>query len=127
MASSPSPALARFLAPFRKLFGGGAAAPSVGAREAADLAKRERALIVDVREDREWRTGHVPAARHVPLGEIEARLAEIPRDRPVIVICASGVRSRAAARTLARNGYQNVRNLRGGMMAWRGAGLPVQR
>lgn len=127
MPSPVSAALARLIGPLKKIFGGGAAVSSLGAREAAELAKRERALFVDVREDREWRSGHVPAARHVPLGEIESRLAEIPRDRPVIVLCASGVRSRAAARTLARNGYQNVKNLRGGMMAWRGAGLPVQR
>lgn len=114
-----------FLGPLRAFFQRGYR--NVSAQEAAASAARERAVLVDVREDAEWRAGHVPAARHVPLGRLESRLAELPRDRPVVVVCASGMRSRSAARILARNGFADVRNLRGGMAAWRSAGLPLSR
>ncbi len=83
-------------------------------------------VLIDVRSDAEWRAGHAPAARHIPLGSISQRMAQIPQDRPVVVLCASGNRSAMAAVTLAKNGFGPVYNFTGGMGAWQAAGLPVK-
>ncbi|GAB3200904.1 rhodanese-like domain-containing protein [Nocardioides hungaricus] len=82
------------------------------------------ALLLDVREDDEWALGHAEQAWHLPLGELDP--AALP-DVPVVVVCRSGNRSRAAARTLEASGRTRVYNLAGGMRAWRDAGLPVVR
>lgn len=83
------------------------------------------AVLLDVREPAEWRAGHAPRARHIPLGQLAARLAELPADRPVITVCRSGTRSRQAAALLAREG-RHVHNLTGGMRAWASAGMAMQ-
>ena len=92
----------------------------------ADAARRRSAgeLLLDVRELSEWAEGHVPGAVHIPYPELRARLAELPRDRPVVAYCASGVRSSLAASILAADGRE-ARNLRGGFTAWQRAGLEV--
>lgn len=84
------------------------------------------AYLLDVREDDEWREGHAPGAVHVPLGQLAARLPELPRDQPVAVVCAVGARSARAAAWLLQQGHDAV-NVRGGMHAWQRAGLPVER
>jgi hydroxyacylglutathione hydrolase len=81
-------------------------------------------LLLDVRETAEWASGHLPGAVHVPYPRLRERLAELPRDRAIVTYCASGVRSSLAASILAADG-RTVRNLRGGLAAWRGAGLEV--
>jgi len=83
-------------------------------------------VLIDVRSDSEWRSGHAPTAKHIPLGSISQHLHQIPQNKPVVVLCASGNRSAMAAITLARQGYASVYNFSGGMAAWRGAGLPVK-
>jgi len=83
--------------------------------------------LVDVRQPGEWQAGHPKAAVHIPLGEIPARMQEIPQDKPVVVICASGNRSAMAATRLAKSGFSNVYNFSGGMGSWQSAGLPVSR
>ncbi|GAA0452782.1 hypothetical protein Aca07nite_67690 [Actinoplanes capillaceus] len=83
------------------------------------------AVLLDVREPAEWQAGHARRARHIPLGQLAARLAEVPTGRPVITVCRSGARSRQAAALLARDGRQ-VHDLIGGMRAWTSAGLPLQ-
>jgi rhodanese-related sulfurtransferase len=85
------------------------------------------ALLLDVREPAEWRTGHAPGAIHLPLGQLGARLAELPPDREIIAVCRSGSRSGIAAAQLRRAGFTQVRNMAGGMNAWARAGLPVER
>lgn len=92
----------------------------------AEAAARRSAgdLMLDVRELSEWAGGHVPGAVHIPYPQLRARLGELPRDRPVVAYCASGVRSSLAASLLAADGRE-VRNLRGGLAAWRRAGLEV--
>ncbi len=86
------------------------------------------ALMLDVREPHEWEGGHLPGALFVPLGRLEERitLAAPDRDRPVIVYCASGVRSLAGARTLQLLGYRDVASMAGGIEAWRQEGRPVE-
>lgn len=97
---------------------------SVDAQQAAALIA-DGAILLDVREPAEWQAGHAPRARHIPLGQLSARLAELPANRPVITVCRSGARSRQAAALLARDG-RHVHNLTGGMHAWTNAGLPLQ-
>lgn len=84
-------------------------------------------VVVDVREWDEWAAGHLPGARHLPLGTLRERLDEIPADRPVVVYCQSGNRSTTAASLLQAYGRRPVFGLAGGLTAWREAGLPVER
>ena len=86
----------------------------------------DAALFVDVREAAEWERGHVPGALHIPYGGLRDRMSEIPRGRPVLTYCATGVRSSLAASLLSSEGF-DVSNLRGGFTAWRPAGLPTER
>lgn len=88
----------------------------------ADLA--DDAVLVDVREDDEWTAGHAPGSVHVPLGEVPARLGELPEmesGEPLPVVCRSGGRSGRAVEWLTQQGYDVV-NVDGGMRAWAGAG-----
>jgi rhodanese-related sulfurtransferase len=83
------------------------------------------AVLLDVREQEEWDAGHAPAASHIPMREVPARLGEIPSDRRVLTICRVGARSRAVAETLIGAGYDAF-NVAGGMRAWAAADLPVE-
>ena len=83
------------------------------------------AYLLDVRESEEWAAGHAPDAVHLPMMEIPARLAEIPADRDVVVVCRVGGRSAQVVQYLRRLGRDNVRNLAGGMTAWAAAGRPI--
>lgn len=82
--------------------------------------------IVDVRTPMEFRTGHIPGAINIPLGQIEHRRNEIPAALPVVVVCATGNRSEFASKELTEIGYSTVYNLQGGTMYWRMHGLPVE-
>jgi len=96
---------------------------TVSAAQAAGLAAGG-AVLLDVREPHEWQAGHAPRARHIPLGQLARRAAELPERRAVVTVCRSGARSARAAAMLARDGRE-VSNLAGGMRAWARAGLPV--
>ena len=87
------------------------------------LAGAAAPVVLDVRTDDEWREGHVPHAAHIMGGYLPGKLAEVPRDRPVAVMCGTGYRSTIAASILARAGFGNVTNVTGGMAAWKKAGL----
>jgi rhodanese-related sulfurtransferase/glyoxylase-like metal-dependent hydrolase (beta-lactamase superfamily II) len=82
------------------------------------------ALLLDVREPDEWAAGHAPDARAIPLGQVQARLDELPTDRPIVAICRSGGRSASVTEALTAWGFDAV-NLAGGMRAWAAAGYPV--
>ncbi|MBM3885265.1 MAG: MBL fold metallo-hydrolase [Gemmatimonadetes bacterium] len=83
--------------------------------------------LIDVRNQSEWAAGHLPTARHIPLGHLAERLAEIPRDRPIAVQCQSGARSAIAASHLQRLGLPAVYNLLGGFQRWAAEGYEVVR
>lgn len=83
------------------------------------------AVVVDVREPDEWRAGHIPEARHVPLGQLEANVTELLAEPEIIFVCRSGTRSAAATRALVKAGHPSALNMTGGMGAWRAAKLPV--
>jgi len=101
-----------------------APAPRKAGPEQARQLLDQSAILVDVREDAEWRAGHAPGARHIPLSRLPARTRELAPQRTVITVCRSGHRSAGAAVILARQG-RDVINLSGGMRAWARAGLPV--
>ncbi len=82
------------------------------------------AVLLDVREHDEWRRGHAACARHIPIGEVPARVKEIDPQAELYVICHVGARSQRVAQYLARNGYEAV-NVSGGMLAWAKAGRRV--
>ena len=82
-------------------------------------------FLLDVRDPDEWQAGHAPQAVHVPMMEIPARLAELPEDREVVVICRVGGRSAQVVAFLLQQGRPNASNLDGGMFAWQAAGRPV--
>ncbi|HEY1323648.1 MAG TPA: rhodanese-like domain-containing protein [Streptosporangiaceae bacterium] len=82
------------------------------------------AFLLDVREHDEWEAGHVPGAVHIPLGELGARYTELGQDRPLYVICRSGVRSARAAAALAGAGWQTL-NVSDGMIGWNAAERPM--
>ena len=83
------------------------------------------AYLLDVREPEEWTAGHAPGAHHLPMMEVPARMAEIPADGDVVVVCRSGNRSGKVVRYLMDNGWDNLRNLTGGMLQWAAEGRPV--
>ena len=83
--------------------------------------------MLDVRTDDEWRAGHLPGALHIMGGYLNERLGEVPRDRPLVVMCGSGYRSTIAASVLERGGFTEITNLTGGMKAWTDAGLETTR
>jgi len=93
--------------------------------EVAGLGGSTDARIIDVRNEDEWRRGHIPSATLIPLPTLHARLDEIPRDRPIILHCQRGSRSAVAAATLDAFGFDDVHELRGGMSAWEAAGHSV--
>ena len=83
------------------------------------------AFLLDVREPDEWAAGHAPGAHHMPMMEVPVRLAEVPMDGDVVVVCRSGGRSGQVVSYLIGNGWDNVRNLDGGMQDWEGSGRTV--
>jgi rhodanese-related sulfurtransferase len=102
-------------------------APEIDVVEAAKARAIGAVQIVDVREPDEWRTGHIPGAIHIPLGQLNARLGELDRSRPTIMVCRSGRRSLIATEALIAAGFPNVVNLAGGMIASTDAKQPVTR
>jgi hydroxyacylglutathione hydrolase len=91
---------------------------------AAAARSAEGALLVDVRERSEWNAGHAPGAIHIPYEELGERAHDLPLDRPLVMYCASGVRSSLAA-SILESSRRDVANMRGGFTAWRNAQLPV--
>ncbi|MHB1063727.1 MAG: rhodanese-like domain-containing protein [Georgenia sp.] len=129
MTTSPAPTPpTSFVDRLRRLFGrsaDGALGRSVDAARAVALV-RDGAALVDVRERAEWRSGHAPQAVHIPLGEITTRANRLHKDRPVVVMCATGMRSRTGAKQLRSLGYEAT-SLSGGIGAWQRAGGAVRR
>jgi hydroxyacylglutathione hydrolase len=85
----------------------------------------QRPFVLDVRTETEWHGGHIDQALHIHGGVLKDRYGEVPRDRPVAVVCGTGYRGSIAASFLKSQGYQEVANVLGGMTAWKAAGLPT--
>lgn len=85
-----------------------------------ELNRRTPKYIMDVREPNEYKNGFIPGAVNVPLSQLSARINALPKDKPLYLYCQSGMRSKQAARILAKKGYSNLINLKGGIMSWKG-------
>lgn len=107
--------------------GGGAA--GLTPTEVVQLINREKAVVVDVCGPDEFAAGHVTGAKNVPLPELEAKLAGVVKNKnlPLVLVCASGMRSKRAVSIAKKLGYENAHSLTGGMGAWRSANLPVEK
>jgi rhodanese-related sulfurtransferase len=97
--------------------------------EATQLFNRRNAVLLDVREPKEFEGGRLPGAIHIPLSQLAARAAELTKlvARPVVAYCDTGRRSRMAAGTLAKAGFKEIYTLAGGIAAWKKDGLPVEK
>lgn len=107
--------------------GGGAS--GLNPTQVVQLMNREKATVVDVCEPGEFATGHILGAKNLPLGQLETQLAQTVKNKatPLVLVCASGMRSRRAVAIAKKLGYENAQSLVGGMGAWRTAGLPVNK
>ena len=85
--------------------------------------QRDTVQLLDVREPDEWVAGHIEAALHIPMGDVELRQGELAMDRPIVTVCRSGTRAAAVADALNGAGYR-AQTLEGGMKAWAASGLP---
>jgi rhodanese-related sulfurtransferase len=83
------------------------------------------AYLLDVREPDEWTAGHAPGAHYLPMMDVPGRLAEVPQDTDVVVVCRMGGRSAQVTAYLVNQGWDNVRNLDGGMQEWAASGRPL--
>jgi rhodanese-related sulfurtransferase len=90
------------------------------------LKNGKRPIVIDVRQPHEFRTGHIMGAKLIPLNKLSSRLKELPQNREIVCVCASGNRSRSATRMLVKAGF-NAINMKGGMNSWRQADLPVKK
>ena len=110
-----------------KLTGGGGAGLTPAA--AVQLINRERAVVIDVCEPAEYAAGHVGGARNIPLGDLEAKLPGAVKNKatPLVLVCASGMRSSRAVAVARKLGYENAQSLSGGMKSWRDANLPIEK
>lgn len=103
-----------------------AVARNVSPQEAALLLTQHKDMfLLDVRTPGEYRQARLDGARLIPIDQIDRRLAEVPRDRPLLVYCAVGSRSAQVVNYLARRGYQEIYNLYGGIYSWAQQGLPI--
>ena len=109
---------------YQRLFSG---IKQLSAIEATRLQNDEDAIFVDVREDSEFKTGHILGARHMPIGNFDKRITELEKSKgkPLIVYCANGSRAIKAAGKLRKSEFESVYTLAGGMGGWEKASMPV--
>lgn len=96
----------------------------VSIQDAAKL-RDQGAFVLDVREPSEWNEFHIPNTTLIPLGQLEARVSEVPKDKPIVVVCRSGNRSATGRDILKDLGFKNVTSMNGGVTQWRSAGFPT--
>ncbi len=106
--------------------GGGAGLTPAGA---VQLINREKAVVIDVCEPAEYQAGHVSGAKSIPLNELEAKLPGAVKNKatPLVLVCASGMRSGRAVAIARKLGYENAQSLSGGLKSWRDANLPIEK
>jgi len=110
---------------FARFFG--SSVPMLNVTELQNKLKNgKRPFVLDVRQPEEFREGHIAGAKLIPLGELKNNLSDLPKQREIVCVCASGSRSSSAARMLVSAGYQ-VFNMQGGMSAWQREKLPIKK
>ncbi len=100
---------------------GSALPPRVNITRASEL-RDAGAFVLDVREPHEWVEGHIPGSTLIPLGELPARVAEVPKDKQILVVCRSGNRSQSGRDILVQAGFTNVTSMDGGVVQWGASG-----
>ena len=107
----------------------GAATSGLSPAGAVLLINREKAVVVDVSEPSEFAAGHLGSAKNIPLGELEAKLVATVKNKtlPLILVCQTGARSGRAVAIAKKLGYEQAQSLGGGLTAWKGANLPVEK
>jgi RND superfamily putative drug exporter len=101
--------------------------PEIGTEELDDLATAGAVYVLDVREDWEYKRGRVPGAISIPLGQLMAKVAGLPKDKPYAVICESGSRSQSATDYLLSQGFEGAVSVKGGTGAWARSNRPIER
>jgi hydroxyacylglutathione hydrolase len=96
--------------------------PTLTLADVSTQLERDNPVVLDVRSEAEWKSGHVPGSLNLPLGSLDQRMAEIPDARPLIVHCQTGARAAMAAGLLRARGFQDVRLFPGGFAEWRASG-----
>lgn len=86
----------------------------------SEMEQSKNRLLLDVREQNEYKHGYIPSAKNIPLSQLKQRLGEIPMEQNILLYCQSGMRSKNAARVLQKNGYTRLAQLQGGVSAWSG-------
>lgn len=111
------------------LIAGSMNAGALNASGAVQLINREKAVVVDICEPAEFAAGHVTGAKNIPLGDLEAKLPGVVKNKalPLILVCASGARSGRAVAIAKKLGYEQAQSLGGGLKAWKDANLPVEK
>ena len=96
---------------------------------ALQLINHKNALVLDVREDEEYKLGHILNSTLIPFGKLNARAGELEkyREQPIVVVCRSGNRSGAACAELGKRGFAHAYHLAGGVIAWQKANLPLKK
>src|SRR5512139_1814949 len=96
---------------------------------ALQLINHKNALILDVREEQEYNSGHLLNAKLIPLGKLHGRIGELERyrEQPIVVMCRSGQRSASACALLGKQGFGQAYNLAGGVVAWQKSNLPLEK
>ena len=107
-----------------RLRGGGGV--EVGTLEATRLMN-QGSLVLDVRDEKDFASGHLPKARHIPLSDLAGRVGEIGKFKEKPVLVTGGARAGAAVRLLRKEGFNNVFQLKGGLAAWQQASLPMEK
>jgi rhodanese-related sulfurtransferase len=97
----------------------------ISVAQAHDLYQQADVFFIDVREVSEWNDYHAPNTTLIPLGELAARVNEVPRDKKIVVVCRSGNRSQQGRDILKQAGFTNVTSMAGGLKAWQSSGYPV--
>ena len=97
---------------------------TVSVAQAAEL-RDAGAFVLDVRQPDEWEQAHIPGATLIPLGELQSRINEVPKDQEILVYCRSGNRSQEGRDILLAAGYENVTSMSGGINDWISQGLPT--
>jgi rhodanese-related sulfurtransferase len=107
----------------------GATLTGIAPAAAIQLINREKAVVVDVCEAGEFAQGHIVGSKNIPLGELEAKLAQAVKNKalPLVLVCQTGARSARAVAMAKKLGYEQAQSLAGGLKAWKAANLPVEK
>jgi len=107
----------------------GATLTGIAPAAAIQLINREKAVVVDVCEAGEFAQGHIVGSKNIPLGELEAKLAQAVKNKalPLVLVCQTGARSGRAVAMAKKLGYEQAQSLAGGLKAWKAANLPVEK